>query len=166
MYTKCLAHWYMPRIDIRVPPYIVTPVKVRSAVSRVGLSGILGRQQESPCDVMMTWLRLKSPVKCIPHPYDNDTYTKCFSFFICWGFTCGSTLTQWYISAGLGWVFEITGVDPTPCNVLQQASDWITNLYWMYTKCFGTLICWVWAYGTTLTLFRICRSGVDLGFWG
>jgi hypothetical protein len=56
----------------------------------VRVRGILGRQQESPCDVMMTWLRLKSPVKCIPHPYDNDTYTKCFSFFICWGFTCGS----------------------------------------------------------------------------
>jgi hypothetical protein len=77
----------------------------------------------------------------------------------------GSPL-QWYISAGLGWDFEMTGVDPTPCNVLQQASDWITNPYWMYTKCFGTLLCWVWAYGTTLTLFRICRSGVDLGFWG
>ena len=104
-------HIDLPRIDLWVPPYIVMPVKVRSAVSRVGLSGIWGRQQESPCDVMMTWLRLKSPVKCIPHPY--DTYTKCFSLFICWGFTCGSTLTVIHLCrSGVG--FWDDGGRPDP----------------------------------------------------
>jgi hypothetical protein len=71
---KVFWHIDMPRIGIWVPPYIVRPVKVR-----FGLSGIWGRQ-ESPCDVMISWLRLKSPVKCIPHPY--DAYTKCFSLFM------------------------------------------------------------------------------------
>ncbi len=31
---------------------------------------------------------------------------------------------------------------------------------------FGTLVCWVWAYGATLTVIRLCRSGVDFGIMG
>ncbi len=33
----------------------------------------------------------------------------------------------------------------------------------MYTKCFSTLICCGWAYGSTLTLLCLCRSGLILG---
>jgi hypothetical protein len=49
---------------------------------------------------------------------------------------------------------------------LQQASDWITDPYWMYIKCFGTLICCLWAYGTTLRVIRLCRSEEDFGVLG
>ncbi len=37
----------------------------------------------SPSDVAMSWLRLQTPVDCIPHPY--CMYTKCFSTLICCG---------------------------------------------------------------------------------
>ena len=68
--------------------------------------------------------------------------------------------------------FGVLGVDLSWCDVvmsllrLQQASDWIPHPYWMYTKCFGTLICCVWAYGATLTVMSLCRSGVDFGVLG
>ncbi len=74
--------------------------------------------------------------------------------------------------AGSGWIldfgFGIMGVDLSLCDAvmswlrLQQASDWIPH----YTKCFGTLICWVWAYGTTLTTVPLCRSRVDFSGFG
>ena len=66
--------------------------------------------------------------------------------------------------------FGVLGVDLSWYDVvmsllrLLQASDWIPHPYWMYTKHFGTLICCVWAYGTTLTVICLCRLGVD--FWG
>ncbi len=44
----------------------------------------------------------------------------------------------------------------------QAPVDCILCPYWMYVKCFSTLICCEWAYGSTLTLLRLCRSGVDL----
>ena len=37
----------------------------------------------------------------------------------------------------------------------------------MYTKCFSTLICCVWAYEPTLTLLCLCRLGEDFReYWG
>ncbi len=78
---------------------------------------------------------------------------------------------HWYTLCKSGVDFGFWGVDLSPCNVvmswmrLQQASDWIPHPYWMYTKCFGTLICWVWAYGATLTVIRLWRSRVDFGVW-
>jgi hypothetical protein len=33
----------------------------------------------SLCDVVVSWLRLKTPIDCIPHPY--WMYTKCFVFY-------------------------------------------------------------------------------------
>ncbi len=49
-----------------------------------------------------------------------------------------------------------------------QASDWIPHPYWIYIKCFGTLICCVWAYGSTLTVIYASagRGRMILGFWG
>ena len=57
--------------------------------------------------VVKLWLRLQTPVGCIPHPY--HIYTKCFSTLICYGWTCGCTLTliclwRW------GWIFAKLGV--------------------------------------------------------
>jgi hypothetical protein len=45
----------------------------------------------SPRDVAMSWLRLQTPVDCIPHPY--HMYTKCFSTLICCEWSYGCTLT-------------------------------------------------------------------------
>ena len=72
----------------------------------------------------------------------------------------------WYFDTTLCMCMGIWGHVVMPLLRLQQASDWIPHPYWMYTKCFGTLICWVWAYGATLTVIRLCRSGVDFGVLG
>ena len=42
-------------------------------------------------DDVMSWLRLKPLLECIPHPY--DMYTTCFSTLICYEWVNGSTLT-------------------------------------------------------------------------
>jgi hypothetical protein len=44
---------------------------------------------------------------------------------------------------------------------LQTCADCIPHPCHMYTQCFSTLICCGWAYGCTLTLLRLCRSGVE-----
>jgi hypothetical protein len=58
-------------MGIWVHPYTVMPVQVRG-----GGFWIIG-VWASPNDVVMSWLKLQSPVDCIPHPY--HMYTKCFS---------------------------------------------------------------------------------------
>ncbi len=65
--------------------------------------------------------------------------------------------------------FRKIGVWLSPSDVvmswlrLQTPTDCIPHPYHLYTKCFSTLICCGWAYGCTLTLLCLCRSGVD--FW-
>ena len=49
---------------------------------------------------------------------------------------------------------------------LQKASECIPHPYWMYTKCFSTLIWCDRSYGSTLTLLGMCRWGVGFFFWG
>jgi hypothetical protein len=71
-----------------------------------------------------------------------------------------------YAYAGQGWILEIwVGVSLSKVSMswlrLQTPVDCIPNSFWMYTKCFITLICCGWAYGCTLTLLRPCRSGID-----
>jgi hypothetical protein len=38
-------------------------------------------------DVVVSWLRLQTPIDCIQHPY--WMYTKCFSMLRCWGWAYG-----------------------------------------------------------------------------
>ena len=45
---------------------------------------------------------------------------------------------------------------------LQTCTDCIPHPCHMYTQCLSTLICCGWAYGCTLTLLRLCRSGVEI----
>jgi hypothetical protein len=40
-----------------------------------------------PSDDIMTWLRLQTPVDCIPHSY--HMYTKCFNTLTCYGLWMG-----------------------------------------------------------------------------
>ncbi len=42
---------------------------------------------------------------------------------------------------------------------LQEPSDYVPHPYWMYTKCFSTLICSGWAYGCTLILLYLWSYG-------
>jgi hypothetical protein len=100
----------------------------------------------SPSDVVMSSLRLTEASDCIPHPY--DIYTKCFStLLICYKRAYGSTLILTLLhTCTSGWWFLFFGVDLSLIDVvmswlrLQQASDWTPHPYWMYTKCFDTLI--------------------------
>jgi hypothetical protein len=48
----------------------------------------------SSCDFVMSWLRLQTPVECIPHPY--QIYTNYFSTLICceWAYECTITLLR------------------------------------------------------------------------
>ena len=55
-------------------------------------------------DVVMSWLRLQTPVKCIPHLY--HMYTKCFNILICHGWAYGCALTLFYLCNKLGGDFR------------------------------------------------------------
>jgi hypothetical protein len=68
---------------------------------------------------------------------------------------------------GLGWILGDIGVDLSLSDVvmtwsrLQTPMDCIPHPYLMYAKCFTTLICYGWAYGSTLTLHCYACAG-----WG
>ena len=117
-------------------------------------------------DVVMSWLRLQTPVKCIPHPY--QMYSQCFSTLICCGWAYGCTLTLLHLCRSGVDFRKIELSPPSPSDVvmswlrLQTCLECIPHPCHMYTQCFSTLICCGWAYGCTITLLRLCtRSGVD-----
>jgi hypothetical protein len=72
-----------------------------------------------------------------------------------------------YACAGLGWIFGDIGVDLRASDIvkswprLKPPVEYISYPYWMYTKCFITVICYGCAYGSTLTMLCLCRMGVD-----
>ena len=129
--------------------------------------GVLGADL-SPSDVVMSWLRLQHASDWISHPY--WMYTKFFGTLIWCKWTYGSTLALLGLCRS-GVDFGVLGADLSPSDVvmsllrLQHASDWIPHPYWMYTKCFGTLIWCEWTYGSTLILLGLCRWGVGFGFF-
>jgi hypothetical protein len=84
-----------------VYPYTDMPLKVGVDYWEIGVWLSLS-------DVAKSWLRLQSPVDCIPHPY--YIYAKCFSTLICCGWTCGCTLTLIYASEGGVDYWEIGGM--------------------------------------------------------
>jgi len=96
-----------------VHPYNVMPMQVRGGgFWKIGV-------WLSPCDVVMSWLRLQTPVDCIPHP--NPMYTKCFSTLICCEWAYGSTLTLLPLCwSGLN--FRKIGVRLSPSDVVRLAS--------------------------------------------
>jgi hypothetical protein len=144
-------------MGIWVPPYTVMPVQVGS-----GRKTGVGR---SLSDVVMSWLRLQTHLESMPHPF--HMYTKCFDTLIChgWAYVCALTL---FCLCRLGVDFRKIGVSRSLSDVvmswlrLQTCLECIPHPCHMYTKCFSTLICCGWAYGSALTLFCLCRSGVDL----
>ena len=115
-------------------------------------------------DVVMSWLRLQTPVDCIPHPY--HMYTKCLITLICRGWAYGCALTLLRLCRS-GVDFRKIGEGQSLSDVviswlrLQTCLECIPHPCHMYTKCFSNLICCGWAYGCALTLLCLCSSGVD-----
>jgi hypothetical protein len=95
-----------------------------------------------------------------PNPY--WMYTKCFGPLRWCEWPTGSTVTLFglWMPRGGFWGF---GVELSMSDVgmswlrLQQTSDWTPHPYWMYTKCFGTLMWCEWPNGSILTLLGMCR---------
>ena len=67
--------------------------------------------------------------------------------------------SHWYACSGGGWIFRDFGVDLSPSDDvvpwlrLKPPVECNPHPYGMYTKCLSTLICYEWAYGSTLTVY-------------
>ena len=154
----------MLRMSIWVHSYAVIhvwmTVNFRENRARLGLK-----------DVAMKWLRLQPLFEYVSHIRIGCIQSVLAPWCVVAEHNMGSLTFYLDTPLQVGGGFWGFGGRPEPmwwCNVklfrLQQASDLIPHPYWMYTKCFSTLICSVWAYGATLTVMRLCRSGVE--FWG
>ena len=67
-------------MGIWVHPYAVLHVQARVSFRE-------HKVWPSIYDVVMSWLRLPTPINCIPHPY--WMYTKCYSPLRCCGWAFG-----------------------------------------------------------------------------
>ncbi len=83
-HKKMLYHLDMLWIGIWVHPYTVMPVQL-------GGEFLENRVWWSLSDDVMLWLRLQTPVHCIPQPY--HMHKMCLSTLICCGLEYGCTLT-------------------------------------------------------------------------
>jgi hypothetical protein len=59
---KKFEHLHMQLMGIWVHPYTVIPVMVGGKFWKIGVKW-------SPNDIVVSWLRLKTPADCIPHQY-------------------------------------------------------------------------------------------------
>jgi hypothetical protein len=90
----------------------------------------------------------------VPQPTSLLLYTKCFSTLRCWDGHVGTPLCRNTCAGGGN--FRKNGVWLSLYDVvvswlrLQTPIDGIPHPYWMYAKCFSTLISCGWAYGCTL----------------
>jgi hypothetical protein len=126
-------------------------------------------------DVVVSWLRLQTPIDCIPHPY--WMYTKWFRFSTlrCCGWAYGC-INIAVIHVQVGMSFRGKGVWPSQyvvvvswlrLNTLYDCNC-IPHPYWMYTKCFSTLRCCGWAYGCIIIAVIHVQVLVDIrenGVW-
>ena len=75
-------------MGIWVHPYAILHVQVGVNFRKTGV-------WSSSYEAAVSWLRLKTPIDCIPHPY--PMYKKCFSTLRCCGWAYGCTLTLIYV---------------------------------------------------------------------
>ena len=124
-------------------------------------------------DFVVSWLRLQTPIDCIPHPY--WMYTKWFRFSTlrCCGWAYGCIIIA-VLRVQVGVNFRGNVVWSNPLSLYDVAVSWlrlqtlidcIPHPYWMYTKCFITLRCcgWTYGYGYTLMPYYMCRWDWVLG---
>jgi hypothetical protein len=148
---KVFYHLEMLWMDIWVwvHPYAVLHVQV-------GVSFRKNWVWPSLCDVvvLVSWLRLKTPIDCIPHPY--WMYTKSFSTFRCCGWTYGcinSCITCAGGEGGLGKMGYGQACMMLGCHGWGFKPPLIaSHIHIGYTKSFSTLRCCGWAYGCILML--------------
>ncbi len=148
-------------MGIWVHPYAVICVQV-------GVSFRINGVWSSLYDVVVSLLRLQTPIDYIPHPY--WMYTKCFSTLRCCRWAYGYTLMPYCYMCRWGGILGKKKVWPSLYDIavswlrLQTPIDCIPHPYSMYAKCFSTLRCCGWAYGCTLMPYRyMCRWGGILG---
>ncbi len=109
---KVFYHLDMPWMGIWVHPYTATPVQQVGGDSRkIGV-------WLSWSDVVTSWLRLQTPVKCIPHPY--HMHTKCFSTLVCCGWAHESTPTLLGLCNRWGGDLRKIGVWLSPSDVVMS----------------------------------------------
>jgi hypothetical protein len=122
--------------------------------------------------VVTSEMSLKPHLKCFTNPY--YIYIKCFCTMISCEWVYGTTLSL-IPPLSLGSIFRNLGVGTDLSDVvtsemsLQPHLECFTNPYYVYKKCFCTLISCEWVYGTTLSLilslgsiFRNLGVGTDL----
>jgi len=148
-------------MGIWVQPYAVIRVQVGVSFRKNGV-------WPSLYDVVVSLLRLQTPIDCIPHPY--WIYTKCFCTLRCCGWAYECTLMLYHNMCRWGGILGKMGYGRACMDVavswlrLQTPLDCIPHPYWMYTKCFSTMRCCGWAYGSTLMPYHyMCRRGWVLG---
>ena len=93
LHPYTLAHDMVLGCFWKIAAYTVTLVQVGVDVTlvQVGVDFKKIYVGTGPNDVVRSWLRLQTPVDCIPHQY--HMYTKCFSTLISCGWGYESTLT-------------------------------------------------------------------------
>jgi len=84
-----------------VHPYAVLHVQVGVNFRKMGYG-------QACLMLLVSWLRLQTPIDCIPHPY--WMYTKCFSTLRCCGWAYGYTLLSLIHCGGGGEFLENLGM--------------------------------------------------------
>jgi hypothetical protein len=84
----------------------------------------------SLCDVVMSWLRLQTPVDCIPNPF--GMYAKCFGILICFGWAYVCAPLHWFLCKwGLwchGWGRSlVASCRPHPCCHRQLLNPFLAD---------------------------------------
>jgi len=136
-------------MGVWVRPYAV-PLHVQ-----VGLSFRKIGVWPSLYDVVVSLLRLQTPIDCIPHPY--WMYTKCFSTLRFCGWAYGCTLMPHRYMSRWGGFWE-NGVWLSLYDIavswlrLKTPIDCIPHPYWMNAKSFSTMRCSGWVCGCILML--------------
>ena len=88
---------------------IIAVIRVQVGVNFWG-GNVVWLSPSSLYDVAVSWLRLQTPIDCIPHPY--WMYTKCFITLRCCGWTYGYGYTLMlmpYYMCRWGWVLGKMG---------------------------------------------------------
>ncbi len=159
-----LAPWYAG--DVHLGPPLLYSVWTEQLWD--GFWGLLG------------WTCVRVMLYCINRGYNrlqtgSHIHIGCMqSVLVPWyAWAYEATLTITVIRLSIRVDFGVLGVNLRLNDVLmsllrpQQASYWIPHPYWMYTKCFGTVICCVWAYGAALTMLGgPCRYQGQGWIWG
>ncbi len=85
-YKKCLStlrYWGSWAYGYTLKSYYICSMQVEVNLRDNGV-------WPSLYDVAVSWMRLQTPIDCIPHP--NWMYTKCLSTLRCWGWAYGYIL--------------------------------------------------------------------------